>query len=366
MGFDLDMHREQLRAFSSKIDKKSLDVAIKDTFCYDDVLLVPKYSDIRSRTEVNTSSTLDKERDIYFDLPIISASMDTITELDMSLAMFEAGCGAIVHRYNSIKEQCDIVRKHVKKYRNCAAAVGVSGDYLERAEALAIAGCNVICIDVAHGHHILMKEAIKEVRELVGDNIHIMAGAVATVEGYNDLADWGADSVRCGIGVGSICSSRVQTGFGVPGFETIYNCARSDRKAKIIADGGITNSGCIVKALAAGADFVILGSLLAGTNESPGEFVIKDGKQFKSYRGMASKEAQVEFKGEYSSFEGIAVEVPCKGPVKVVIDDLARGIRSGMSYCGVRNIKELKKKAQFVKQTSAGSVESSTHILNKL
>ena len=363
--YDLDSHRKQLRDFGA-ISREPLKRAIRDTFCYEDVLLVPKYSDIRSRSEVNTSSALDIEREIVFDLPIIAASMDTITELDMAMAMFEAGAGAIIHRYNTIEEQCNIVRKYSKKYRDCMAAVGVSGDFVERAEALVKAGCTVICIDVAHGHHILMKEAIKDVRKAVGYDIHIMAGTVATVEGYNDLADWGADSIRCGIGTGSICSSRIQTGFGVPGLETIFECAKSDRKAKIIADGGITNSGCIVKALAAGADFVILGSLLSGTDESPGEFILKDGRKYKSYRGMASKEAQIEFKGEYSSYEGIAAEVPSKGPVLYILSDLAKGIRSGFSYCGARNLKQLREKSEFIRQTNLGQVESSTHIINKL
>jgi IMP dehydrogenase len=362
--FDLDMHREQLKSFGVK--REPLGRALRDTFCYDDVSLVPKYSEVRTRSQINTSSILDHKREIFFDLPIFAASMDTIAELDMAQAMSESGCGAIIHRYNTVKEQCDIVEEYSKKYRNCMAAVGVTGDYVERSKALVKAGCSVICIDIAHGHHVLMKEALRDIRQAVGYDIHIMAGAVATVEGYNDLADWGADSVRCGIGVGSICSSMLQAGCGIPGLETILQCANSGRTAKIVADGGITNSGCIVKALAAGADFVILGSLLSGSDECPGEFVVKDNRQYKAYRGMASKEAQVEFKGHYSSYEGIATEVPRKGPVEDIIADLNRGIRSGFSYCGAKNIKELRERAEFVRRSAIGSVESSTHIVNKL
>ena len=182
-----------------------------------------------------------------------------------------------------------------------AAAVGTSGDYLERAAALVGHGAKILCVDVAHGHHVLMKLALTKLRELFGDTVHIMAGNVATLEGYNDLVDWGADSVRCNIGGGSICSTRIQTGHGVPGLHTIIDCARSDRNAPIIADGGIRNSGDIVKALAAGADFVMLGSLLSGTDETPGDVINTREGKFKSYRGMASKDAQVEWRGRTAS-----------------------------------------------------------------
>jgi len=365
MSYDLDMHRKQLSQFGNSSNKEEGVVKMKKAICYDDVLLVPRYSDIRSRSEINTSNALDEGRDIYFDLPIFAASMDTVTGLDMAWSMNESGCGSIIHRYCTIESQTEIVRRYSKKYRNCMAAVGVAGDYIERARALVESGCKAICIDVAHGHHVLMKEAIKDIRKAVGPDIHIMAGAVATLEGYNDLADWGADSVRCGIGTSGICSTRIQTGFGIPGLETIFECAKSDRTAKIIADGGIKNSGCIVKALAAGADFVILGSLLSGTNESPGEFVVRDGMKYKTYRGMASKEAQIDFKGSYSSYEGISVEVLHKGSAKNIVKDLNRGIRSGFSYCGAKNIKQLRKKAKFIEQTQAGMVESSTYLENR-
>ena len=190
-----------------------------------------------------------------------------------------------------------------------------------------------------------------------------MAGNVATLEGINDLADWGADSVRCNIGGGSICSTRIQTGHGVPGLHTIIECARTDRDVAIIADGGIRNSGDAVKALAAGADAVMCGSLFAGTDETPGKIHEEsDGTRWKVYRGMASKEAQVSWRGRYSSYEGVSAMVPYRGSAGSIIEDLERGIRSGLSYSGARSLSEFSSKAQFIRQTAAGQQESAAHI----
>ena len=243
------------------------------------------------------------------------------------------------------------------------AAVGVLDDYMDRSVAAIEAGAKVICIDVAHGHHVLVKRAIQSIRELVGDDIHIMAGNVATLEGFNDLADWGADSIRCNIGGGSICTTRIQTGHGVPGLETILQCAKSDRDAKIIADGGIKNSGDIVKAFAAGADAVMLGSLLAGTDCSPGTiFKTESGELRKTYRGMASAAAQRDWRGRVSSCEGVSSSVPYRGKIADVIKELERGIRSGLSYSGARSIRELQSTAQWMQQSNAGATESTAHI----
>jgi len=290
--------------------------------------------------------------------------MDTVSEEEMGVAMWQQGGLAIIHRYNSIERQLEIMDHIIVMCQcNAGAAIGTSGDYLERATALYGVGVKILCIDVAHGHHVLVKEALHELRGHYGDSVHIMAGNVATLEGYNDLVDWGADSVRCNIGGGSICSTRVQTGHGVPGLQTIFDCARSDRNAPIIADGGIRNSGDIVKALAAGADFVMLGSLLAVSDESPGDTINTREGKYKSYRGMASKDAQIEWRGKTASLEGIATTVPCKGPVGDVLEELERGIRSGFSYTGARSLQELQSKARFIRQTASGQTESSTHIL---
>ena len=327
---------------------------------YSDVLLIPQHSDIRSRSEVSLQSNLGT---IECELPIIASPMDTISETQMAIEMGILGGLAVVHRYNTVERQCDMVRDISTTSAAAIAAIGTSGDYLERATALVNAGARGLCIDVAHGHHILMKEALRNLRVTLGDKVHIMAGNVATLEGYNDLVDWGADSVRCNIGGGSICSTRIQTGHGVPGLHTIIECARSDRNAPIIADGGIRNSGDIVKALAAGADFVMLGSLLSGTDETPGDVINTPTGKVKAYRGMASKDAQIAWRGQTASLEGVATTVPCKGPVGDIIEDRERGIRSGLSYSGARTIAELQAKAQFLRQTPSGQTESGTHIL---
>ena len=330
------------------------------TISYDDVLLKPQYSDIRSRSEIDISTNLGKG--VLLQLPVLASPMDTISESAMASAMINHGACAIIHRYNTTQEQVNELHK-VSSPRIVGAAIGVSGDYLDRAGALVEAGADFLCVDVAHGHHIMMKEALHELRKLFGSDYHLMAGNVATLQGINDLADWGADSVRCNIGGGSICSTRIQTGHGLPGLQTIIECAKTDRDVKIIADGGIKNSGDMVKALAAGADAVMVGSLLAGTTETPGEvFMGAKGDRWKTYRGMASKEAQVEWRGKYSSFEGVATRVPHRGPVGIILEDLEKGIRSGFSYTGARTLRELQTKAQFVEQTTSGLSESRTHI----
>lgn len=337
---------------------------MREALTFDDVLLVPQYSDIRSREEVDLSSRLGPMIDL--SLPIIASPMDTVTGEETALVMGKRGGTAVIHRYNTIEEQTKIVSSIVAKTNfltKVGGAVGVSDDYLERASALFRAGASFICVDVAHGHSILMKEALTKLRNSLPENFHIMAGNVATLEGFNDLADWGANSIRCNIGGGSICTTRIQTGHGVPGLETILQCAKSDRNAKIIADGGIKTSGDIVKALAAGADAVMLGSLLAGTTESPGKmFRGPDGTMRKEYRGMASAEAQLAWRGKVSSLEGVAHSIPYKGPLAEILIDLEKGIRSGLSYSGSKTIKELQIKAQWIRQSAASQVESSAHI----
>jgi len=334
---------------------------IRKCFSYDDVLLVPQYSNIVSRREVDIGSSLGENLD--FALPIISSPMDTITETAMATAMCTSGGLGIVHRYNSIEKQADLCR-NIKGIR--AAAIGISGDYLHRAIGLVDSGAQILCLDVAHGHHELMRSAIEGIRAYFGDSVHIMAGNIATKKGFEDLAIWGADSVRCNIGSGSICSTRIQTGHGVPGLQTIFDCflAETKRDVKIIADGGLRSSGDIVKALAAGADFVMLGSMLAGTKQAPGQVLISPtGKKYKTYRGMASKAAQYQWRGHCSSDEGISTTVPYHGNVEEILADLSGGIRSGLSYSGARNIMELQLRAEFIIQTSSGQAESKTHIL---
>jgi IMP dehydrogenase len=334
----------------------------KEAVTYDDMLLVPQYSDIKSRSEVNIGSTL---KGVEYQLPIMSSPMDTVSEGEMLVAMNKAGGLGVLHRYNTIDEQLRLANEaFARGVSDFAVAVGVTGDYLERAQALVDTGVKTLCLDVAHGHHILMKDALTTLRKKFGNKITIIAGNVCTLEGVNDLADWGADAVRANIGGGSICSTRIVTGHGLPGLQTIFDCARTDRDVKIIADGGIKTSGDIVKALAAGADFVMCGSLLAGTEESPGLVItMPDGTRMKEYRGMASKDAQMNWRNRSSTPEGVASYIPYKGSVVDILGDLEGGIRSGLSYTGVRTLAELQNKAQWSRQTSAGTVESGTHIL---
>lgn len=355
------MHTKWFQLDNQEIQTASMEEAVT----YQDVLLVPQYSDIISRTEVDISSNLDE--DLKLDLPIISSPMDTISESKMASSMTANGGMSIIHRYNSIEEQAKIIRTSIKHGATIVgAAIGVTGDFIERAEAAIEAGAKVICIDVAHGHHILMKNGLIILRDKFPD-IHIMAGNVATREGFEALVEWGADSIRCNIGGGSICTTRVQTGHGVPGLQTILECARASnpRGVKIIADGGVRNAGDIVKALAAGADFVMVGSLLSGTDQAPGKLLKTPEGNFKQYRGMASRDAQMNWRGKSSSPEGVSNMVPWKGDANKILEELSGSIKSGLSYTGARSIEELKTKAKFIKQTNASQTESSAHILKR-
>lgn len=339
--------------------------------CYDDVLLKPRFSSIRHRSEVSIETELGNN--VSLTIPILASPMDTISEAAMAACIGQLGGAAVIHRYNTIKMQTreisiarEVCAEKHKASIHVGAAIGISGDFIERAAACIDSGATFLCVDVAHGHHILMKEALTEIRKQFGNSIHVMAGNVATLEGINDLSDWGANSVRCNIGGGSICSTRIQTGHGMPGLQTIFDCAKTDRDVTIIADGGIRNSGDIVKAIAAGADAVMCGSLLSGTDETPGKiFEESDGTRWKCYRGMASKEAQISWRGKYSSYEGVSSSVPYRGSVSSIIEDLERGIRSGLSYSGARSIRELQAVADFVLQTGAGIGEAKTHIVGR-
>ncbi len=341
--------------------KKEVKMDSLSAYTYDDVLLVPQYSDIESRKGIFLSSALDDN--LTLRVPIIAAPMDTVSGTEMAIAMDSLGGVAIIHRYNTIEDQIELL-KNAKRAgaKIVGCAVGATGDFEERAIALRIAGANFICIDIAHGHHIHMKRAI-DILKTKCNIKHVMAGNVATTEAFEHLQSWGADSIKVGIGNGSICSTRIQTGHGVPSITAIMGCAKVKSTAKLIADGGIRNSGDMVKAIAAGADFVMLGSMLAGTKEAPGQIINTPNGLRKTYRGMASREAQSDWRGESSAPEGISVTIPYKGELGSLFMDMTNHIRSGLSYSGARDIKEFQKKALFIKQTSAGQYESSTHII---
>lgn len=338
---------------------------------YDDVLLVPQYSEIESRNQVDLKNNLGFYPTL--EVPIISAPMDTVTGVEMAVKICELGGLGIIHRYNSIEDQFNMVFDVKEQGATIVgAAIGVTGDYLERAEELVKAGVDVLCIDIAHGHHSSMRNALKAVKTAF-PTTHIMAGNIATGEAYKELTEWGADSIKVGIGNGSICSTRIHTGHGFPSVSALQECQRQAeyRKkvglhtAKIIADGGIKNSGDIVKAIASGADFVMLGSLLAGTKEAPGELISTVEGTRKVYRGMASREAQNDWRGKSSTPEGISTTISYKGELSPIFNDLIGGIKSGFSYSGAKNISEFKEKARMIQQTTAGQYESWTHILGK-
>jgi IMP dehydrogenase len=335
---------------------------------FDDVMLVPGYNGIRSRQDVTTSVTAAGRK---FEIPIISANMDTITEEAMSDAITGFGGMAILHRFMSIEENVAMFQR-VKKPKQTGISIGIGEESMPRAEALIAVGAEIICVDVAHGHSKEVNRTVRQLRERWGNNIMIIAGNVATYAGADYLAAAGADVIKVGIGPGSVCSTRMKTGFGVPQLTALQECRKVDRC--VIADGGIKNPGDAVKALAAGADFIMMGGMLSGTDETPGQIITQknpDGSEtrVKRFRGMASKEAQEEFMGgmaEWKTSEGVAVEVVAKGPVKNVVLDVMGGIRSGMTYCGALNIKQLQRKAQFMEITPAGFHEGTPHATGRL
>lgn len=334
----------------------------KTALSFDDVLLRPLYSDIVTRGDVDLSVILDSL--ITMRMPVFAAPMDTIMSPEMAVAVSKAGGIGIFHRYCTAKQQAAMVKEVTDQHDSTVfAAVGVTDDYLDRVFSLVTSGVAGICIDVAHGHNSNVINAVKEIRSSFGSHLHIMAGNVATADGFMALDEAGANSIRVGIGGGSICSTRIQTGHGIPTFQSVLECSQAGGNAILIADGGIKNSGDMVKALAAGADAVMVGRMLAGTHESPGE-VIHDPPNAprKVYRGMASVEAQTAWRGRSSSNEGVSRTVPLTGSAKDVLREIDRGIRSGLSYSGARNILELQSKAKFIIQTAAGMRESSTHI----
>jgi len=338
-------------------------VKIRECLSFDDVLLVPKFSMLGSRKDADLWTNFMDGCDL--ELPIISSPMDTVTGTDMALAMNSSGGMGIVHRYNTIEEQAAMVTELSEAGVDpIAVAIGATGDFFERARELVSRGAKVLCVDIAHGHHLLLRNALSALKNEFGADVHLMAGNVATLNAFNDVSDWGADSIRVGVGGGSCCSTRITTGHGVPTFQSILDCSESDRDALIIADGGIKNSGDIVKAYGAGADFVMLGSLLAGTDEAPGDITTNvSGEKYKYFRGMASRKAQVEWRGWSSTPEGVSTMIPYKGPVGDILADLRGGIASGVSYSGAFGLKDLRRNVEFIRQTSAGMSESRAHIL---
>ncbi|MCB0369007.1 MAG: guanosine monophosphate reductase [Bdellovibrionales bacterium] len=331
---------------------------------FDDVLIVPSKSDVRSRKDPSLATQLTKNNSI--NLPIISANMDTVTEAPMAIAMNDLGGVGILHRFMTIEDQVKNIQEMIKGgVKVISASIGVNDDFKDRAQALIKTGANVLTIDIAHGHSVQMLETMKWCKDTF-PHVDIIAGNVATPEATEDLIKSGADAIKVGIGPGSMCTTRIITGAGLPQLTAIAICAEvaKEYQVPVIADGGIKTSGDIVKAFAAGASSVMLGSMLSGTIETPGE--IKNGK--KQYRGMASKSAQVSWRGgvpEGMAPEGESTQVTVKGHVKDVLLELSGGIRSGMSYINATQLSEICEKARFIEMTSSGMSESRAHGLYK-
>lgn len=327
---------------------------------FDDVLMVPARSDVRSRRIPQLQARLTKK--INIDIPVVSSNMDTITEYEMAIAMANMGGIGILHRFMTIEEQV----RQVELIKQAgvsliSASIGVGDDFKERANQLIQAGVGIITIDIAHGHSIQMMETLQWIKE-VYPHIEVIAGNIATPEAALDLIQAGADALKVGIGPGSMCTTRVITGCGVPQLTAIAMCAEvaDAHGVPIIADGGLRTSGDIVKALAAGASSVMLGSMLSGALETPGE--IKAGK--KQYRGMASKSAQVNWRGgvpEGMAAEGESTAVFVKGHVKDIVMEVTGGIRSGMSYLNATTVSEISEKARFMEMSYNGIHESRAH-----
>ena len=468
----------------------------KEGLTFDDVLLVPKYSDITSRSQTDLSTKLS--RNISINIPFVSANMDTVTESSMAMAMARAGGIGIIHRFLTIKEQAnevlkvkrsgsviienpysissdksirdaldyaedkeisgllvvdsnsklvgiiterdllfansndhihdvmtkdvvtakpgvtideakEILHKHrIEKlpiiddsgiikglitskdiinnanYPNASkdkkgrplvgAAVGVKGDFLERSESLLEAGADVLVVDIAHGHSENELNTVRNIKKAFPD-CELIAGNIATAQGAEDLIKAGVDAVKVGVGSGSICITRVITGSGVPQLTAVIDCAKigKDHGIPIISDGGTRTSGDATKALAAGASSVMVGSMLGGTDESPGTVLTKNGKRFKVYRGMASLAASIGRKSKETGSisldddlndfvaEGVEAMVPYKGTVTDILKQLTGGVRSGLSYCGAHTIPQMQENAEFIKMSRAGFAESQPH-----
>ncbi|NUM89033.1 MAG: guanosine monophosphate reductase [Bdellovibrionales bacterium] len=325
---------------------------------YDDVLLVPNYNGHESRRHVDISSA-DKTGKLRLDLPVLTANMDSVTESAMARFIAEKGGMGVLHRFMSVE-------RNVEEYRaaqgRAFVSVGTTDAELERAEALRDAGATLFCVDVAHAHAKYVGKMIKRLREMLPNGC-ILAGNVATYAGADYLAACGADIIKVGIGGGSVCTTRIKTGFGVPNLTAIRECAKIDRS--IIADGGIRTAGDVVKALAFGADFVMIGGMLAGTRPTPGKVIDRPGgRKVKQYRGMASFEAQNDFMGgvpEWKTAEGVAVDVAYREDEEAIVADIVGGLRSGLTYGGAATIRELQRKASWVLVTQAGRIESTAH-----
>ena len=346
-------------------------VPINEALTFDDVTLVPKYSEILP-SEVDTSIILTSH--LRLKIPLLSSAMDTVTESRMAIAIANAGGLGIIHRNLEISKQLLEIKKVKAKKLLVGAAVGAGPNEFKRAEAILKENVDMIVVDTAHGHTKKVSEIIKFIKKNKNKKTALCAGNIATAQAAKFLLNLGVDVIKVGIGPGSICTTRLVAGIGVPQLSAILNVRNGlkNKNIKVISDGGIKYSGDLAKAFAAGADAVMIGSLFAGTDETPGKLIKKNGKLFKSFRGMGSVGAMN--KGSADRYfqskqkdtskyvpEGVEGFAKYKGKVENIIFKLIGGLKSSMGYLGSKQIKNLRDKPQFVKITKAGFYESMVH-----
>ncbi len=343
---------------------------IKEALTFDDVLLLPKYSNVLPS---NTDISLKLTKKIFLKVPFLTSAMDTVTESKMAIAIAREGGMGVIHRNLDIKNQSKEVKKVKNKKLLVGAAVGTNIDDLERVRSLTSNGVDLIVIDTAHGHSEKVLRILSKIKKVI-KSVPVCVGNIATGDAAKKLYNSGADIIKVGIGPGSICTTRMVAGIGVPQISAVIEVkkALNKKNIKIISDGGIKFSGDIAKALAAGADAIMMGSIFAGTNESPGRKFTYKGKIYKQYRGMGSIGAmssgsanryfQKNFKDK-SKFvpEGVEGRVEYKGKVSNIIYQLQGGLRSSMGYIGAKDLKDINRKAKFIKITKAGFYESMVH-----
>ncbi len=329
---------------------------------YDDVMLVPKRSSVTDLDAVDTTTSLADG--LTLELPVLSAAMDTVTEAAMADAVAEAGGMGVVHRFATVAEQARMVSQVVDAGRQVGAAVGIAEEYTDRADALLEAGADCLVVDIAHGH---LDACLDAVRTLDGRyDLPLMVGNVATAAAVEDLAAAGADCVKVGIGPGSHCTTRRMTGAGVPQLTAVQDCAAAaaEHGVTTVADGGIRHPGEAVKALAAGADAVMVGGMLMGTDEAPGELVERDDGRYKKTRGMASHEARTartDKDADGHAEEGVTALTPYRGSVDGVLAELRGGLQSGISYCGADTLADARANAEFIRVSAGAKGREAAH-----
>jgi len=348
---------------------------IKESLTFDDVTLVPQYSSVLPN---QTSTKTELNKNLNLNIPLLSSAMDTVTESRMAIAIARSGGLGIIHKNLNPKNQALQVKKVKKKNIFVGAAVGTNEEDIDRVYKLLESKVDLIVVDTAHGHTKKVLTIIKKIKQISKNSI-VCAGNIATGKAAKFLADSGADIVKVGIGPGSICTTRLVTGIGVPQLSAVLDVKKAlkNYKTKIISDGGIKFSGDIAKALAAGANAVMVGSLFAGTTESPGKIFRHKGKLYKNFRGMGSAGAMSAGSADryfqkknknISKYvaEGVEGIVQFKGPVSKIIYQLIGGLKSSMGYMGSKTINDLQKKSEFVKITKAGFYESMVHNVDQI